>query len=263
MKEISQLKQAFKTAYKNKGLFLLSCTLDIVLFLIYGFATAPIYNKLLAHINLIGSNAGTAVQEATRYNQGFFAILAHESIKPYVYKIALLLLLLAATIYLIYCILQAINWKIALQMTGKKIRYIDYLKKFLIINTIWFSLYIIYYLLVLAVDLRKILITTITQAQPSSALNIILTFYLILIAYFAAISYVKLSVKKSWQTGTAEIKQLFPSVLLIAAYLLLINIITGQLISLNPIIGMTAGTILLIPAFTIGRIYISLRIDKT
>jgi len=263
MKETIKLKQAFKTAYANKGLFLLSCVLDIILFLIYGFATAPIYNKLLAHINLIGSNAGTAVQEATRYSQGFFSILAHESIKPYLYKIALLLLLLAATVYLIYCILQAINWKIALQMTGKKIRYLDYFKKFLIINIIWFILYIIYYLLVLAVDLRKILITTIAQAQPSSVLNIILTFYLIIIAYFAAISYIQLSVKKSWQTGTKKIKQLFPSVLLIAAYLMLINIITGQLIYFNPIIGMITGTILLIPAFTIGRIYISLLINKT
>ncbi|MBW2994679.1 hypothetical protein KY315_04645, partial [Candidatus Woesearchaeota archaeon] len=84
----------------------------------------------------------------------------------------------------------------------------------------------------------------------------------ILLAYFAAISYATLSVKKSWQTGTKKIKQLFPSILMIAAYVLLLNIITGLLITYNPILGLILGAILLIPAFTIGRIYISLIINK-
>ncbi|MBW2985765.1 hypothetical protein KY333_00115 [Candidatus Woesearchaeota archaeon] len=262
MKETDWLKQACRIAYANKGMFLLSCALDIILLLVYGFVTAPIYAKLLAHINVIGSYAGTAVQEATRYSKGFASVLLHESIKPYLYDMILLLLLLAVTVYLIYCIFQALNWKIALQLTGKKISYLDYLKKFLVINIIWFIIFILYYLLVLAVDVRTVLITTITQAEPSSVLNIILTFYLILLAYFAAISYATLSVKKSWQTGTKKIKQLFPSILMIAAYVLLLNIITGLLITYNPILGLILGAILLIPAFTIGRIYISLIINK-
>lgn len=262
MKELTNLKRALRISYNNKKMFLLSCFFDILFFLAYGFATAPIYAKLLSHIHIISSFSSQAVQEATRYSKGMLSVLMHESIKPYFLNLTFMLLILAATTYILYCLFQAFNWKIALQLTGKKIKYMDYLKRFLIINILWFLLFIIYYLLGFAIDIRSILITTIAQAEPSSILNIVLTFYFILFAYFAAISYVNMSVKKSWLIGTKKIKELLPSVLLTAAYLLLANIIISLLIPVNEALGGAAGLILILPAFTIGRIYISLMISK-
>ena len=262
MKEIINLKQAFRISYNNKKLFLLSCFFDLLFFFVYGFVTAPIYAKLLAHIHVIGSLSSQAVQEATRYSKGMMSVLLHESVKPYFYNLTFLLLILAITVYLMYCLFQAFNWKIALQLTGKRVKYLDYLKRFMVINILWFVLFILYYLLGFAVDIRNILITTIAQVEPSSILKIILTFYFILFAYFAVISYVKISVKKSWLVGRGKLKELLPSVLLIAAYLLLLNVVIGLLVPVNAILGGAVGLILLLPAFTIGRIYISLMINK-
>lgn len=262
MKETAVLKKALRTAYNNKKLFLLSMFFDILFFFIYGFATAPIYLKLMENVNVIGAHAGEAVKTATRESQSMLSALSSETIAPYFNNIILLLLILAATVYLIYCIFQALNWKIALQLTGKKIKYLDYLKKFLLLNIPWFILFLLYYALGFVVDIRKILINTLTQAQPSSALNIVLAFYLIFIAYFAVISYVKLNLRKSISTGTGKIKQLLPSILLIAVYLLALDIIIKSFASLNPVLAIAIGFILLLPAMTIARIYISLLIQK-
>jgi hypothetical protein len=262
MKETATLKQALRTAYKNKKLFLLSVFFDILFFFVYGFATAPIYLKLMENVNVIGSYAGEAVKTATRESQSMLNALSSETIAPYFNNIILLLLILAVTVYLIYCIFQALNWKIALQLTGKKTRYLDYLKKFLLLNILWFILFMLYYTLGFFVDIRKILISTLTQTTPSSALNVVLAFYFIFIAYFAVISYVKLSLKKSISTGMRKLKQLLPSILLIAVFLLALDIIIKLLASLNPILAIIVGLIILLPAMTIARIYISLTIQK-
>lgn len=263
MKEISSLKQALRIAYKNKKEFLLSVFFDILFFFVYGFATAPIYMTLMTHVNIIGTYAGEAVKTATRDSQSMFSVMSSEAIAPYFNNIILLLLVLAVTVYLIYCIFQAINWKIALELTGKKIKYLDYLKKFLIINILWFFLFIVYYVLGFIIDIRKILISAIMQTEASSALNVVLMFYLIFIAYFAVISYVKLNLGKSISTGKSKIRQLLPSILMIAVYLLALNIVIKLLASVNPLVAVITGFILLLPAMTIARIYISLVIQKT
>ncbi|MBW3002384.1 hypothetical protein KY338_04440 [Candidatus Woesearchaeota archaeon] len=262
MKETTLLKKAIRTAYDNKKLFFLSIFLDILFFFVYGFATAPIYLKLMANVNIIGAHAGEAVKTATRDSQSMFSALSSEVIAPYFNNIIWLLLILAATTYLTYCIFQAVNWKIALQLTGKKIKYLDYLKKFLLLNILWFILFALYYALGLVVDIRKILISTLMQTQASNTLNVVLVFYLIFIAYFAVISYIKLNLRKSISTGTSKIKQLLPSILLIAVYLLALNIVIKLLASIHPLAGIIIGFILLLPAMTIARIYISLTIQK-
>jgi len=263
MKETATLKKALRTAYKNKKLFLLSVFFDILFFFVYGFAIAPIYLKLMENVNVIGAHAGEAVKTATRESQSMLSALSSETIAPYFNNIIWLLLILAAIVYLIYCIFQALNWKIALQLTGKKTRYLDYLKKFLFLNIFWFVLFALYYALGFIVDIRKILISTLMQTEPSSALNVVLTFYLIFIAYFAVISYVQLSLGKSIKTGKSKLKQLLPSILLIAAFLLALDIVIKLLASLNPILAVIMGLIILLPAMTIARIYISLIIQKT
>lgn len=263
MKEISSLKQAFRIAYKQKKLFLLSVFFDILFFFVYGFATAPIYMKLMMHVNIVGTHAGEAVKTATRESQSMFSALSSEVLAPYFNNIILLLIILAVTVYVLYCLFQAINWKIALQLTGKKIKYKDYLKKFMLINILWFILFALYYVLGFVVDIRKILISTIMQTAPSNALNIVLMFYLIFIAYFAVISYVQLNLLKSISTGKSKIRQLLPSILMIAVFLLALNIIVKALASVNPILAITVGLIILLPAMTIARIYISLVIQKT
>ncbi len=263
MKEISSLKQALGIAYKQKKLFLLSVFFDVLFFFVYGFATAPIYLKLMVQVNIIGSYAGEAVKTATRESQSMFSALSSDVLAPYFNNIILLLIILAVTVYLIYCLLQALNWKIALQLTGKKIRYLDYLKKFMLINILWFVLFALYYVLGFVVDIRKILISTIMKTEPSSALSIVLIFYLIFIAYFAVISYVQLNLIKSISTGRSNIRQLLPSILMIAVFLLALNIIVKALASVNPILAIIVGLIILLPAMTIARIYISLVIQKT
>ncbi|MBD3304608.1 hypothetical protein GF343_05675 [Candidatus Woesearchaeota archaeon] len=262
MKETAILKQALRTAYTNKKLFLLSIIFDVLFLFVYGFATAPTYLKLMENVNVIGAHAGEVVKTATRESQSMLSALSSETVAPYFNNIIWLLLILAATVYLIYCIFQALNWKIALQLTGKKINYLDYLKKFLLLNILWFILFMLYYALGFVVDIRKVLISTLTQTEPSHVLNIVLAFYLIFIAYFAVISYVKQNLGKSIKTGAGKIKQLLPSILLIAVYLLALNIVIKLLASLNPIIAVITGFILLLPAATIARIYISLIIQK-
>lgn len=260
--EISGLKQAIKAAYQNKLLFLASMLADAIFFIIYGFATAPIYAKLTAQLFLIGSHAGDAIKTATRESQSMLSVLSSDAIAPYFNNIIWLLLLLAATVYIIYCTFQAFNWKIALQLTGRKTRYLDYLKKFLLINLLWFALFLLYYLLGFFVDIRQILIRTMMQAEPSKALSIILTFYFIALAYFALISYVKPSIKQSWLTGTSKIKQLLPPALLITACILALNIMITLLSKISPILAVITGLAILLPSITIARIYISLLIQK-
>ena len=261
-KEIGILKQASRIALKNKKWVLLSSFMDLLFFFVYGFATAPIYRKLVEYINVIGSFAGEAIQTATRESRSMSTILMDPAISSYFYDMILLLIILWITVYFLYCLFQAFNWKIALQLTGKKIRYLDYLKKFAVMNILWFVLFIAYYLLGFAIDIRKTIISAVMQTSPSSMLNIILAFFLIIIAYFAVISYVKISLKKAFFIGKSKIRQLLPSVLIIAIYILVLNIILALLTQLNVILAIVLGLILLIPAITFARIYISLITNK-
>lgn len=261
-KELSILRQAFRIALKNKKWVLLSSLMDLLFFFAYGFATAPIYRKLVEYINVIGSFAGEAIQTATRESRSMSTILLDPAIKSYFYDMVWLLIILLITVYVLYCLFQAFNWKIALQLTGKKIKYLDYLKKFAMINIIWFVLFVAYYLLGFAIDIRKAIISAVMQISPSSMLNILLTFFLIIIAYFAVISYVKISLKKSFFIGKSKIRQLLPSILIIAIYILVLNIILALLTQVNVILAIVLGLILFIPAITLARIYISLIIQK-
>lgn len=261
-KEIRILKQASRIALKNKKWVLLSSFMDLLFFFVYGFATAPIYRKLVEYINVIGSFAGEAIQTATRESRSMSTILMDPAISSYFYDMILLLIILWITVYVLYCLFQAFNWKIALQLTSKKIRYLDYLKRFAVMNILWFVLFITYYLLGFAIDIRKTIISAVMQTSPSSMLNIIMTFFLVIIAYFAVISYVKISLKKAFFIGKSKIRQLLPSILLITIYILVLNIILALLTQISVILAIVTGLILLIPAITLARIYISLMIQK-
>lgn len=259
---ILELKNASRLVFQNK-LKLLACVIaEILFFFIYGLATAPIYQKLVQYTNIIGALASDALTAAAREQNSVMSVLSSEAIKPYLIDVLLLLLLLCAVAFLLYCVFQSFIWNMSLSMAGRKIRYLDYLKKFMLVNTVWLLFFIIYYFAGFAVEIRGAAIKTIAQAAPSNALHIVLSAYLVIVFYFAVISYVDLSAKKSFGFGVRNIRELLPAWLIIAAYFLILQLVLSQVMQLNYIAGIAVGIIITIPSLTIARVYISRVIQK-
>ena len=163
---IDELKHAFRIIQKNKLSLLICSILEMFFFIIYGFATAPIYMKLTQYTLIIGSMASEALSAALREQKSLSAVLLQPPISNYLFDVLLLLLLLAATTFILYILIQGFIWKTVLNITGKKYQYLDYLKKFMFLNFFWFLFFMIYYLAGFVIGVRAVIIQTLAETTP-------------------------------------------------------------------------------------------------
>lgn len=257
---MNKLKKSLEVVKKNQGLLVFSALLDVLFFIFYGFLTAPFFETIVRQINFLGTTLQSQAAEYTRTfanNPSIINLLFTDPVlKPSTYELLTAYLIVGLIIYALYVSMQSVNWTIARTMVGKKEEVGKYMKKFAKVNITWFLLFVVYHFIDVIASLKATVQAGEVITQPTNALGIFAIIFLILIGYFALISYNVLDVKKSFKEGR-KLKKHLPVFLIIAAVFLILNYILTLTPKLGAASNFLIGIILVLPAITWARVYLT------
>ena len=245
---VKELIQTFSLIKSNALLFVISAFLDAAFFFFSGLFTTPIRDSLVAHAVLLGNELSQLLAGG---QGGLLYKLFSPEISPLTYKALSLMLLLFVVLYAIYVAFQGTSWWLSRTIAGRKDSYRDYFLGFAKINLVWFGLYAIYKVVDLIVGLRYVLVQKLSPGSPN-LLGGFMTFLFALLVLTAFFSYATLKKKALFKTALSVS---VPLIVLSASIFLALYFIHMQIISFNKDLGLLAGLILVIPSFTVIRIY--------
>ncbi len=211
---------------------------DLLFLLAYGAITGYFAGRVV--INLYGLGASLLEAEGSAPPDGF------------VWGIMTSLLCMAAAVYISYVLLQGLSWRFSRAISGSRKPALSYIKKFSAATLPWFFLFIIYSAVMFA--LRFYDKESITSALLSYT-------FLILLAYFAFLSYALLyskrgkPVREAVSLGCRRFTYLFPRFILALAVLYII----AWAVSYSSLAGrglmLALGVLILLPLAAWARVY--------
>ncbi len=243
--------QSWKILKENALLVLLCSLIDFLFLFAYGFLTSPIRQKMGLQMLELGKVLAAQGMPAL---SGLFTAQA----SVFLEKLAFSLIIFAVLTYVLYCVFQGVNWKLALDMTGKKQEWLSYLNSFAKVNALWFSLFVLAFALNVFAAMRR----TVLQAMNTPGGNVLGWVSLVavfLIGVCAVLSYPSTSVKQGWRLAQ-QFKKVLPVIAAIAVYFAALNYVLILLAGVNTDLMYVVGIILLFPAVTWSRVLISLRV---
>ncbi|MBI2546399.1 hypothetical protein HYV81_04420 [Candidatus Woesearchaeota archaeon] len=249
----------------HKSYILLPGIFDMLFFLIYGFITAPIWIKILEHVQAIAYVAQDRHAEISELvpTKGIIGAFAGDPTGYYLRNFLLLLLILSLIAYFLYCFFQGIAWFIAKKQANKGLAFYKFLWQFFRINILWYILFLLYY--GTNIVYGYIAQRALRLNQPSSAALVYwsLFVYLIVLSYFAFISYGLLGKYRDWGTyrssfslGVLNIQYLLPLFLILTGIFITINYLLQLVGSANQWLALVLGFVLVIPALAFARLYL-------
>ena len=245
-----KLKQSISVLKQNALILLLCSLIDVGFFFVYGFLTSPIRQKIAMQAIELGSLlSGQGVPALS----GLFT----PQTSVFTEKIVFSLIIFAVLTYVLYCVFQGVNWKLALDITGRKTKWLSYLNNFARVNALWFVIFVLFYAINVFAAMRR----AILSALGTAGFDVISLFSIIgmaVIAYFALLSYPSTSIKKAWATGK-KLKSI--SIFLpIIVYFIALNFLLAFIGAKSPDIMYITGLILFFPALTWARVLIALEV---
>lgn len=257
---LEDAKIAIQTCITKSHKLLACMALDIGFFFIYGILSTPIFEKLTQHVIIVGTLISQAMNGSGRNylnNKSLIDILVSPQIMPFFLKFTLLLVLLGAIVYLLYCATQGIAWKISSDLAGYKISLNEYLKAFTKTNILWFTLFVLYYFGSIIFDIRKtIILKTNPNYAPNTTIEIAFIILLTTILYFMILTYISGNIKIGLKAGLRGWKEFAPPTILIMTTFLAINEIMLRTGLIRIELAYLFGLVLFLPALTIAKVYI-------
>lgn len=254
LKEISKSFELFR---RNIIFVPILAFLDMFFFIVAGFFRQFIYIRILEKIislkeimdsspglgNLTESDLIRSAVSHFKFTQGYNSLFY-------------LLLLFVGIVFLIYVIINCISWALVTLMVHKKLKIMQYIKRFILLNLFWFLV-----IMIIAFLLRKSIAQLVFGFSP---LTILLLVVLAFIFYFVFISYpliVKLSLKKALgRTFTTGFKK-SPRFGLMYIYcifaLFFADFIMRFLQSISSTLMFIAGILIVLPLFGLIRVFIT------
>jgi hypothetical protein len=244
---------AWKAVFSAKWYLPFSAALDLAFFVLYGFMTAPLLSLLSDHTIAIGmllSGQMRAAEGGAR--PAVISVLFNPPVSKYVLQFIILLVVLALAVFLLYCMLQGLAWRIAGMLSGLKMHWRAFLLHFARINLLWFGLYCLWHCVSMALELRGIFIGA-GRTPPGAVMYVLLG----LAAYFAVVSYPLLSIKKAFVSGARNALVLVPAVAVVIAQFFVGNAVIKLVGGAGRIVPLVAGAIILLVLFAWSRAYIT------
>jgi len=259
MKFIKDLKKSGVALNKNKPLLLFGSLVDMVFFIIYGFLTSPFFFTIVTNVNTIGTIIQQRAIDFTRSaanNPSIINLLFTDpTLKGLTQELLLAYLLLGLLTYVLYVAFQGFNWNLARVINGHKKELGKYFKGFWKVNIVWFLLFVVYHFMDLIASLRQTVASGSVVLSPTNTLGIIAKVFLVIVVYFALISYNTLSVKSAFRDGFKKAKVYLPKYIVIALVFILINYII--IIIPDLITSFIVGIVLFLPSLTWARTYLT------
>lgn len=258
MPVIKEWLESWMLLGRNTTFVLASGLVDIVFFIAYGFLTAPVFDKLTEHVIVIGTLVSEQMRVAAgRARPAVIDTLFQQPVSQYTWQFVGLLIVLVLVVFVLFCVFQGLNWWLATSVIGKKQQWRDFLLRFARVNLLWFGLYVVWYCIDTVFDLRRIVVEKATGQAAGAAPMIALSFALIVIAYFALISYPLLNIRKAFLIGIRHAAVLVPGVLLAGAQFLAGNFALRWLATVNATAHFILGAVLLLVLLAWTRIFMT------
>jgi hypothetical protein len=167
--------------------------------------------------------------------------------------------------YILYSLFQGFIWKFSFDLDKKKTDYLPYIKRFFLINLFWLLLFIVYQI----IDFILLYIDILNQNHNSVfRLSMISQLLILIIIYFAFISYVRIrketvkrSIGESFKIGIHKFPLFVITYIFIAALFGLSNLLLSALSTINNTIMIITGIIIVLPLMVFTRNLIKITVD--
>jgi hypothetical protein len=252
---IEEIKQTFALFKKSLILIPIIAFLDMLFFLLVGFFREIISVKMMQKIATLTGIAQSAPSLKNLTTEKLFeAAATHMEFTQQYWELYVLLFWMICIIFILYLVINCIIWILVVLMHHKKLRILLFVKRFVLINLMWFLI-----ILIFAFLLRKYI--AMLALGPNPAINLLLLICSGVIGYFMLLSYplivnnsVFLSLRKTFKYGIIR----FPRIALMYAYciiaLLFVDAILRMVGYLSPIAMVIGGIILVLPLFALIRV---------
>jgi len=258
---INQIKKTFLDLSKKWRLMLLVILIDLVFLFVFSFTYTLYFQKIMAHAAVIMQQ--TPLITTALQTQDINAALPYvQELSRAVFEIKKLAILLAISTFVIWIAFQAVNWWNCFKISGRKIKYLDYLKTFTLASAIWIAIISLALYISISMFFGNALAFPNSQPQES-ILNIGLIIAFGIVGYFALVSY-SLSgrikeVLKKIVTFSFLKSEVLVSYIIIVIALVIINFIIyllwKTLWAINDILVLAVGAVILLLFFVFGRVY--------
>jgi len=262
---ISQLKPVLRLCYKKKELFLLSMFFDLSFFaallVIHYFVLVAVKEHVFKFMDVMQKTLGEAVS-AEAVSQVSPELLKTPEMLAVYHTIAKYFIILLLGVLLSWLVFKGINWYIANRMIRK-------------VNTQKFALKFIGYTILASICIVILFAITIKLISYSTfaflpligifADRIIFFLLVWVLAYFVFIAYSLIpetDCRKLCRFAVRNYRKIVPAHLLLLVMLSFITFITVWSININYWAPFILGLFILLPAFTYGRIYIVVVVNK-
>ena len=195
---------------KSAFLFVVAVIVDAFFFIAYGFFTAPVNNKIVEHSVLLANALSPLIASG---QSGLLFKLFEGALAPLTGKLIILICMLFAITYAVYCAFHGTSWYLAQQIARRNVTFRHYFLGFAKINILWMAGCVVYKLLDVVIALRHQLIVKFTPGAPNIAGTILLAGLLVWV-FLAFFSYPTLRAKTALEL---PLRVSFPLVLLSGA----------------------------------------------
>ncbi len=227
-----------------------------ILFIVYHFFLENIMDKIISLLMLTGK----AFQGITQ-NQISLNILSNQQqMNSLIFNIGFWILGLAVLVYILYCIFQGASWFFAHKIFKEKLNYLEYIKRFFAVNTLWY----IAFMIIAYFYARAVIFTDVLKISSNlGTVRIFSIIFLIILSYFAFISYILIkkhefihTIKKSFSFGIKEFQTIVPMYVLLILGFALIEVLLRLLFMVNITLMVVIGFLLIFPFITYARLVI-------
>ncbi len=253
---------AWKAVWARGWYLPFSAVLDLLFLVLYGFMTSPVFDKLTEHIIVIGALVSEQMSVADRARPAVIDALFQEPVSKYTWQFLGLLVLLAIVVFVLYCIIQGVAWLIAGKLVNSKMHWRQYLLCFIRINLVWAGLYFLWQCIDTLLSLRNLVVEKIT-GQPVISTDVFMIFLLVILFYFALVSYPLLAIKKAFLVGTKKLFFIIPAMIVVVLQFFIANYVVKKLGEISPKFGFIIGVIIVLLLLGWSRAYITFVVRRT
>jgi hypothetical protein len=261
MKTINNIKQSLTTV-KTKPFYLFAqIVLDLLFLVLIGVFGNMILSKSIPFLEKMAVlNQGTQTVTSLASDEASAMIIQQTQMLSLLSKVLGVFIKFIAVVFILWIILQGLNWFLAVR-SDRKISLKKYLLKFSIISLISTILIVILTLLFVNFSIKNLL--TLTPIISQSLINNLMIAITIIIVYFTINAYsildkhnLRTTIKRSFKVGVKNFKEI------IIAYLILVILFTiaNYIVKLFALLGFTglmiSGIIVIMPLIAFSRIYL-------
>ena len=255
---VIKLKDSFFEIFRKWPLSLLVIAIDFAFLTVFSFVYTLFFQNIMGHASIIMEQSPvmtSAMQQQDIYNAAQIA----QELSNQVTQIKNLAFILAISSLVIWIAFQAVNWMLCFKISGRKVKYLDYIKPFAILSAIWTAIVSVILYVSIQMFFGQALAFSSTPSPNEGILSVGIIIAFAIVSYFALISFsltgrVRDVLKKTVTTSFLNLKA-FVSYVFLLAIIAIIDLIVTLLWKINSTMTIIIGAILMLLFFVFARIY--------